>query len=306
MEPFFQKFKSNLELDPTLAGKISTRHLAIREYLKNNHPGFKEAKLIGSNQRKTRIHPGATQQFDIDIIVVVGEFHNWVSTGGIAPHEAINALHATINESPRYLAMNPVHDAPTIKLTDTSELQVELVPAYLDMIGRDSLGNELGSKGRGYWIAKNGSWHMADYDHEADWISSQNASSGGDLIPIIKMLKAIKRAYFPELGSFQLEIMAAQIIPDTIAVRKLFGLTVSYGDLIQEFFDQAPARLGGAIQIPGSKSAPMYLDPTIITKLATTFKQIGDYIRRTSSLPGQGAKVNNWRRLCGEHFPVTI
>src|ERR1051326_6084702 len=171
MQAHFLKLKSNLELDPTFAEKVSKRHLAVREYLKNNHPGFKDAKLIGSLQRLTRIHPGQAQKFDIDIIVIMGEFHQWLAAGGVSPQAALDALHSTIETSARYNAMEPVQDAPTISLTAADDIEVQLVPAYVDMIGRDPSGNELGAIGRGYWVAKEGKWKMADYDHEAEWIS---------------------------------------------------------------------------------------------------------------------------------------
>ena len=58
MNDHFLKLTSNLELDSTLAESISTRHNAIRTYLQNNHPSFKDSKLIGSVARKTRINPG--------------------------------------------------------------------------------------------------------------------------------------------------------------------------------------------------------------------------------------------------------
>lgn len=75
MQQYFLKLKSNLEFGPALSETISTRHFAVRTYLENNLPGFKEAKLIGSLQRKTRINPGSEGELDIDILVVMGEFY---------------------------------------------------------------------------------------------------------------------------------------------------------------------------------------------------------------------------------------
>src|SRR5262245_47308206 len=142
MQAYFLKLKSNLELDPTFDGVISTRHAAIRTYLKNNHPGFKDSKLVGSLQRTTRNDPGSGHQFDVDILVILGEFYHWLPLGqGISAQDALNAVHATIADSTRYGAMSPRQDPPTISLTYGDEVVVQLVPAYVDMIGRDHLGN---------------------------------------------------------------------------------------------------------------------------------------------------------------------
>jgi hypothetical protein len=236
MQDHFLKLKSNLELDPTLAEKIATRHSAVRTYLKNNHLGFKDSQLIGSFQRQTKINPGATHKLDIDILVIVGEFHTWVTSGGITAHDAIRALYATANQSARYGAMEPAADPPTVTLTSSDDIEVQLVPAYIDMIGADPAGNIFGERGRGYWVAKNGTWTIADYDYEAEWISAQNRESNGLLIPTIKMLKVIKRAYFPILGSFPLEILAAKIIPPIVLFNQQFGGATNYQNLLYTFF----------------------------------------------------------------------
>jgi hypothetical protein len=306
MQSHFLKLKSNLELEPTFAGNVSSRHLAVREYLKNNHPEFKDAKLIGSLQRKTRIHPGAAHKIDIDIIVIMGEFHNWVSAGGITPQAALDSLHSTVDSSARYNSMEPVQDAPTVTLTDTDGLQVQLVPAYVDMVGRSPSGISLGQIGRGYWIAKEGQWQMADYDYEADWVSQQNIVSDGYLIPTIKMLKAIKRIYFPQLDSFPLEIIAAHIIPTFVLGKQLRGEAIYYQDLILNFFQLAPARLSAPIQVPGSKSAAIVLDQVAVASLKDIFAKIVNFIVATSRLPVQSDRVENWRKLCGDHFPATV
>src|ERR1700743_2191063 len=104
MQDHFLRLKSNLELDSTFAASVSTRHTAIRTYLQNNHPAFKDSKLIGSLQRQTRIDPGQGHKFDIDILVILGEFNQWVpeaSPGGITAQSAINSLHSTIAGSDR-------------------------------------------------------------------------------------------------------------------------------------------------------------------------------------------------------------
>lgn len=306
MHDYFLKLKSNLELDPTLAESISTRHTAIRTYLQNNHPSFKDSELIGSVARKTRIHPGSGKKFDIDILVIVGEGYGWVSSGGVTPQAALDQLHTTVDKSARYGDMNPFQDAPTVTVTYADEIQVQLVPAFVDMVGRDQWGNELGSVGRGYWVVKNGMWQMADYDHEADYISKQNEASSGHLVPAIKMLKALKQRYFGELDSFPLEILAANNIPLSVIVRKAQNTPVFYHDLLQEFFSDVPAQLSAPISIPGSKSARISLDPDKVQRLSKIFATMASYIRAINATPQQGKKVEMWKEILPDHFPATL
>lgn len=306
MHDHFLKLKSNLELDPTFDESISTRHNSVREYLKNNNSSVRDSKLIGSLQRKTRINPGSDGDFDVDILVILGEFHNWVSDGGITPEMAMEQVHSTVKGSNRYSGKSPTLDHPTVSLTYDDNIKVELVPAYIDHIGRDQAGNELGPKGRGYWVVKDGRWEMADYDHEAEYISKRNSLSGGYLIPAIKMLKAIKREHFSDLGSFPLEIIAANIIPISVLARKAANQPIVYSELLQEFFEKAPAHLAIPLKVPDSKAKPIILDSASIQATADMFKRISAHIKSTHAEPGHGKKVENWRTLFGDCFPATV
>jgi len=307
MQEYFAKFKSNLEFDSTLAESISSRHNAIRAYLENNHPDFKDSKLIGSFKRSTRIHPGTGHKFDIDILVIMGEFYRWVNTGGISAEAAMHSLHNTIQKSPRYGVMNPIQDAPTVSLTySQDDIDVELVPAYIDKIGEDQSGNQLGNIGRGYWVPKNGAWEIADYDYEAEYISGKNKVANNELVPIIKMIKAVKGIHFPKLSSFPLEILVADIIPTNIELCRYMSRPLSYPDLLKNFFDLAPARLTKSIEIPGSKSKPITLDQSIVLELIGIFSKISQHIQYTSTLANKQDKVAAWRKLFGNYFPSTI
>ena len=108
----FQKFKSNLELNETFGEIIERRHNAVRSAVENNGNGVK-TKLIGSLQRQTRIQPKGDQLFDLDILVVLGSFYNWLAPGdpnGITPEAAMQKMGEIVGESDRYNAMNPQHN----------------------------------------------------------------------------------------------------------------------------------------------------------------------------------------------------
>lgn len=240
---------------------------------------------------------------------MIGTAYNWVTTGGITPEAAMGALHETMTDSDRYVEMNPVQDAPTVTLTGSEgeiEIKVELVPALVDNIGRDQLGNDLGSIGRGYWVVKGGRWQMADYDYEAEYISARNALSEEFLIPSIKMLKSIRHHHFSEMSSFPLEIIAASIIPLSVILKRTQNTPIRYRDLLAEFFDQAPAHLATSLRVPQSKSGPILLGETSAQSLTNTFGTIARFIRAIDDVPQQEKQVGLWRQLFGDYFPTRV
>ena len=101
----FLQLKSNLELTPRFDELVQQRQNAVRDYLHNNHVGVVDTKLIGSVRRKTRIQPQSDGQFDIDILVVMGSFFNWLpvgASGGITPQRALSDLRRSVISSDRY------------------------------------------------------------------------------------------------------------------------------------------------------------------------------------------------------------
>src|SRR6267143_4459540 len=136
MQAYFDKFRSNLELNQSFQQKVAARHAAVRSAVENIGADIKETNLIGSLQRRTRIQPRPEDSFDIDILIVLGQFDHWVPSGGITSGQALDYVLGSVKESDRYSAKRPTSDAPTISLTFEDDTKVELVPAYVDNIGQ--------------------------------------------------------------------------------------------------------------------------------------------------------------------------
>jgi len=300
----FERFRSKLEPAPSFAEIVSTRHAAVREYLKNNHAGFTDSKLIGSLQRKTRIQPLPDQSFDIDILVIMGAFYSWATPGtGVYAAASLAALHGTLSRSDRYGSMAPITDAPTVRLHQSGNIEVELVPAYLDQVGHNSAGDVLGPAGRGYWVPKDGGWVMADYDFEAQYLTEQNTLAEGYLIPTIKMLKSARRRFFPDLPSFALEIIATPIVVAAVRTDLSLLLRPTYADLIRQFFRIAPSRLQDLIKVPYSKSPGLTLSAAEIAALREMFARISSHL---DDIPRQSSTAVGWQTLFGDAFPISV
>jgi hypothetical protein len=309
MHNHFLKLKQNLEPNPSFDQTVQARHAAVRSTLQNKGAAIKETKLIGSLQRKTRIQPRPDDQFDIDILVVLGEFNRWLTPGdpnGITPEIALNYVYTSVNQSDRYSAKNPKVDAPTIELQFRDNVKVELVPAYLDMIGQSPDGKMHSPIGRGYWIPKRGQWELADYDFEADYITNMNIASDGYLVPTIKMLKAMKRTRFPFIQSFPLEIIATRLIPFIVSYKHENNQLITYPELIKLFCILAKKLITEPIQIPGSNSPMILLNPMTVQLLDKALSNIIDHIQTIEGATSDTYKAGAWRLLFGEAFPATL
>jgi hypothetical protein len=307
MKDHFLKLKQNLELNPSFDQIIQARHAAVRSALENRSGIVKNTQLIGSLQRKTRIQPRENDVFDIDILVILGEFYSWLPIGhpnGVLPEQALNHVHGSINKSERYSLKNPEKDSPTVCLQFADKVKVELVPAYLDMIGHSPDGRTHSPKERSYWVPDNGRWVLADYDFEAGHITDMNAASDGYLVPAIKMLKSIKRLHFPYLKSFPLEILAAQLIPFIVDFRKKNRQAVSYPDMIKLFFILAKDEVMKPIQMRGSNSPAISLDQATTQSLSNIFDDIVSHVGQIEIMTNDNNKIEAWRVLFGEAFPT--
>ncbi len=309
MNDRFLKLKTNLELNDSFSKIIEARHTAIRSAIQNVNPAIKDTKLIGSLQRQTRIQPRPDDIFDIDILVVMGSFVGWVPANdpsGLSTAAAHAVLQKTVEASKRYSEKDPTPDAPTITITFDDNTKAELVPAYVDDIGYSADGTTHSPRGRAYWVPKSSGWELADYDFEADYISRQNALTQGVLVPTIKMLKAIKRLHFPTFGSFHLELVAAQVIPVAIEKSKLIGEPITYSGLMRDFFIIGKDHLAAPVRAPGSHSPLINhgLIPAIST--GAKFEEIKNHILRIPYLSAEAERVNAWRALFGDAFPITL
>lgn len=300
----FQKLRSNLELNETFGEVISRKHNAVRSVIENNGRSI-ETKLIGSLQRQTRIQPKEGHDFDVDILVELGGFNQWAPSGGVTPQMAIEQLHSVVQQSDRYSAMNPRQDHPTVSFEYADGVKVELVAAYRDNIGHDPSGMIQTVVGRGYWVPKGGTWELADYDYEADHIAQQNTATAGWLVPTIKMLKAIKRDYFPGMSSFHLEILAANVLPAAVSFRKVQNMPVGFPFLITDFFNLAGNHLSTPLRMPGSNSPHVQLDAAAQLSVPGMVETIKNYCNSINNMGTDQQKLNAWKEIFKDSLPLT-
>lgn len=302
----FNQFKSRLELSQSFQDEVTTHHNAIRKWIESYDLNI-GTKLIGSLQRKTRIQPRSEEIFDIDILIILGSFSKWVPSGGIKPEDALEKVEDIVNEHGTYEKLGVETDNPTITFEYEDDVKVELVPAYRDQIGKAPDGTPTLPVGRGYWIPRNNKWAIADYDYDAEHISTSNENSDGYLIPTIKMLKAAKRNLFPLMKSYHLEVIATSILPFVVNYFKEQKWQITYPSLVYNFFLLGKDEVLKTTNIPGSKSPSADDHMTSIKKreLSELFGKIGGYCKTLFSLSDREA-IQAWSKLFGPPFPIGL
>lgn len=300
----FNLFKSKLELSQSFQEKVTTHHNAIREWIESYNSTI-ETKLIGSLQRKTRIQPRSEHIFDIDILVILGSFNNWVPSGGIKPEDTLEKIEDIVSEHETYEKLGVETDNPTITFEYEDNAKVELVPSYLDQIGKAPDGTPTLPVGRGYWIPKNNRWVIADYDYDAEYISEANENCNGCLIPTIKMLKAAKRNLFPMMKSYHLETIATSLIPFLVKYFKEQKWQIAYPSLVYNFFLLGKDKVLKTSNIPGSKSpsADGYMSIDKKQEFSILFSKIAKYCEKTFTM-SDNESIEAWREIFGTPFPA--
>jgi hypothetical protein len=300
----FKQFKSSLELNPSFQEKVTTHHNAIRKWIKSVDSNI-ETRLIGSLQRKTRIQPLSEEVFDIDILVILGSFYSWLSSGGVKPEHALEKLEYIVKGHGTYEKLGVETDNPTITFEYEDNTKVELVPAYLDRVGSAPNGTPTLPVGRGYWIPKNNRWLMADYDYDAEYISRVNENTNSYLIPTIKMLKVAKRNLFSDMKSYHLEVIATSIIPSITKYFEEQRWQISYPSLVYCSFLFYKDEVLKIVNIPGSKSpsADEYMTSVKKQELSQLFSKIANYCKNTLTMNENDA-IQAWNKLFGSPFPT--
>jgi hypothetical protein len=304
IEDTFLKLKSNLELSDTFQSAVSTQHNAVRSVVEN--AGLKvETRLIGSLGRRTRIPPKPGQDFDIDVLVIMGSFYNWVSEGGVSTDKAMNDVHGAVVRTDRYSKMRPELDHPTITFQYGNGVAMELVPGYRDQIGKRQDGSTFEPKGRAYWVpASRGRWELADYDYEAEQITAINKSTGGVLIPTVKMLKAAKREHFPSMKSYHLEVITSQMLPGIIQAYKDKGVTPTYPMLIASVLFHLEGKLDREWGIPGSLSPPFTVPAAVKAELQGGNGWLQTTVQKAYNAETDAEAHQTWKLIFKDDLPL--
>lgn len=278
----FQKLKSNLEITGLQQQTVSTRQQNVRDAVAADFTVL-DSFLTGSYRRNTMIGP--LKDADIDILFVLDA--SYFDQNGQA--WLLDKVKATLKKQyPTTPKISRNGQAVTITFTD---FVVDVVPAF-------------NRKGGGYLIADsvNNRWISTDPKNHVDIWSAANTSHAGDLIPLIKMIKAWNRQHSALFRSFHLEAMILEI---------LVNITITdFSSGVRFVFDKARQAVQGATYDPSGYGGNLadYLNTQqkindVVSRLETAYSRAVE----AENFDKQGKvwlAVEKWRMIFGDYFPA--
>lgn len=286
----FQKLKQNLEITDLQETTVSTRQQGVREVIERGIDLIDPFSfLTGSYSRQTLIAP--LKEADIDIFFVLNPkyFHHYKNgqNGGQAGllDWVKRTLRKTYTETPD-ISRNG--QAVTIRFTD---FVVDVVPGF-------------NREGGGFLIPNsvNQTWISTDPKKHVEMMTAANKAHDGNLIPLVKMIKAWNKSNNKYFRSFHLEVLALQILQ---------GVTISdFPSGVRYYFDKGrtlitqknldPAGYGGDV---GS-----YINTREkIDEASVQFELAYNRAIKAEDYAGRGYienAVDVWIKIFGDYFPA--
>jgi len=283
----FRTFKSNLEITNLQATTVSTRQQSVRSAVENGLI-VSDSFLSGSYSRQTLIAP--LKQADIDIVMVLDPkyFHNYNGQNG-GQAGLLDLLKRVLKKTyPNTPDISRNGQAVTIQFTDFA---VDVLPAF-------------GRQGGGYIIPNSitQAWLSTDPKKHVEIWSAANQRHNGDLVPLMKMLKAWNRAASTFLRSFHLETMVLQIL-NNVTISDFPSGTRYFFDKGRDYVTKKnPDPAGYGDDVGG------YLNIEERVKNAVSkFETAHTRALKAEDLARRGYvadAVNAWRMVFGDYFPA--
>jgi hypothetical protein len=179
----FQRFHSNISLDPTRQETIKSAHTTLRDFVASDGPLSKvlhESFLQGSFRTNTAIRPAEGQEFDVDVVL---------SIDAIDPNSILrckrNPTDVVAWVADR-LRTNSLYEGKVrqrtrcVRLIYAGDFHLDIIPAHCDGNIEDSL--EIPDRDADSWMKT----HPKGY---IQWCNQQNKRTNGYFTRVTKMVK---------------------------------------------------------------------------------------------------------------------
>lgn len=278
----FQTLRENLEITDLQTSTVSTRQQRVREAVERELEVL-DTFLTGSYKRNTMIAP--LSEADIDIFVVLNSSY-YQTNGQAALLEKVKyVLKKTYPKTPD---ISRDGQAVTISFDD---FQVDVVPSFNRRGGGFLIPNTLQNE----WISTDPRQHITI------WTAANNAHNG-DLVPLIKMIKAWNKKNGSPFISFHLECLVLQI---------LTNVTINnFPSGVRYVFDKARSAVQASVPDPAGYNQN-------VGKYLNTQAKIDDVVSRLETAYTRAIKAEEyaakgniaeaysyWRLIFGDYFPA--
>ena len=193
----FETLKSNLEITGLQQATISTRQQAVRSTLASEMTVIDDF-LTGSYARSTMIAPLAEADIDVFIVLDPSYYHTYNGRNG-GPAALLEYTKQTLRKTyTRTPDISRNGQAVTIRFNDFA---VDVVVGFNRAGGGYIMANAISNR----WLETDPKQHVAI-------MSAANKAHDGDLIPLVKMLKAWNKTHGSFFRSFHIEVLALEIL----------------------------------------------------------------------------------------------
>jgi hypothetical protein len=285
----FLKLKQNLEISDLQEATVSTRQKSVRGVIEAGiNLVDPYSFLTGSYSRKTLIAP--LKEADVDIFFVLDPkyYHHYNGQNGNQAGLLDWVKRTLLKTYTKTPDISRNGQAVTIRFDD---FVVDVVPGFNRQGGGFLIPNSV-----------NQSWISTDPKKHVEIMSAANKAHNGDLIPLIKMIKAWNKNNNKYFSSFHLEV---------IALEALNNVTISdFSSGVRYFFDKGrtlvaqknldPAGYGGDV---GSYINTQEKIQEAVAKFQLAYDRAvkaEDYATRGYTKEA----VNMWIKIFGSYFPV--
>jgi hypothetical protein len=259
---------------------VSTRQTNVRAAVQRRLTVV-DSFLAGSYARSTMIGP--LKDADLDIVMVLSSTYYAENTPASLLAKVRDALKETYTSTP---SISPNGQAVTITFTD---FKVDVVPAF-------------NRQGGGYLIpnSNTGAWIETDPTVHATVLTAANGSHNGDLVPLVKMMRAWNRAGNRGFVGFYLELMTIDILTNVTISNFHSGMRYVFfhGQEKVKLKQRDPAGLNnwvnGIRNIPTVEEAVTTFATAYNTALGAEQLAQGNRIREAT---------DEWRKIFGDYFP---
>jgi hypothetical protein len=277
----FNKLKENLEITGLQAATVSARQQRVREAVENEMT-VNSSFLAGSYARSTMIGPLAKS--DLDIFIELHSSYYEKYTPAALLDRVRTVLLKTYKTTPK-ISRNG--QAVTISFTDFA---VDVVPCY----SRQGGGYIIPNSKTGAWLSTN------PLAHETK-TKEANKAHGGDIVPLIKMIRGWNREINDAFSGFYLELMTIDILTNVTMLD--FPSSVRYafdkGREKIKFKQVDPAGYGDQINPLDNVTSV----EDAVSRFTTAFNRAvkAEEFARNNKI---AEAYEEWRKIFGGYFPV--
>jgi hypothetical protein len=237
----FEEFHRNLALTPSQHSDGHTKRHGVVSCLNRAYYGtnseIDNSFFVGSWAKNTAIRPPR----DVDVYFVLPpavynrfQGYAWARQSALL-QEVKNNLAATFPNT-------EMRGDGQVVMVNFGSYNVEVVPAFLLTTGH-------------YWIcntANGGTYKETAPWAEVNHLSSVDTANGGNLLPLIRMLKAWQATCSVPLKSFQIELIAADFIQQSPwRFRNFFW----FDWIVRDFLVYLYSRANSFVFVPGTSEA---------------------------------------------------